>query len=72
MLKQDSQGEEKGNALLEQALKLFVKETGWKPRSSVPSSIYHLVVVYDREVWLTVARGDSMHYHCTFMLCGTL
>jgi hypothetical protein len=55
MLKEDAQGEKEGDALTEKAIEQFVRETGWKPRSAVPSSIYSVEVVYDGELWLTVA-----------------
>jgi hypothetical protein len=47
--------EKKRDALTKEAIKQFVRETGWKPRSSVTSSIYSGDMVYDGEVWLTVA-----------------
>jgi hypothetical protein len=54
-VKGDGGGEKRRDALTEEAIKQFVRETGWKPRSSVPSCIYTGDMVYDGEVWLTAA-----------------
>lgn len=53
------EGEESmgGNALTEEAIARFIQETGWKPKSSTPSSIYSgdEELYYDGELWLTVS-----------------
>jgi hypothetical protein len=46
-----------GEALTEEAIARFIQETGWKPKSSTPSSIYSgdEALYYDGELWLTVS-----------------
>jgi hypothetical protein len=44
-----------GELLTEKAMERFLHETEWKPKKSTPSSIYSVDVVYDGELWLTVA-----------------
>jgi hypothetical protein len=44
-----------GDELTEKAVERFVRESGSKPRSNTPSSVYSVDVVYDGELWLTTA-----------------
>jgi hypothetical protein len=50
-------GRSQGEELSEKAIARFIQETGWKPRSSTPSSIYSGddEIFYDGELWLTKA-----------------
>jgi hypothetical protein len=53
------EGEESrgGEALTEEAIARFIQDTGWKPKSSTPSSVYSgdEELYYDGELWLTVS-----------------
>ncbi|KAH3906234.1 hypothetical protein HBI56_193990 [Parastagonospora nodorum] len=40
--------------LTEKAIERFIRETGWVPKNSTPSSEYSVEVEYDGELWLTV------------------
>jgi hypothetical protein len=55
MVKEGGSG--KGDELSEKVIAEFIKETGWKPRSSTPSSVYSpgYEMFYDGELWLTMS-----------------